>query len=138
MHMGVDFCTLLQNKLDLSLNSLHTIWMTSDQVACHINHLINAKKRYHKVKKEIKLYFVYCLRFKESYFRFSASWGTLQANIRKHKPACPLVEFASNRCACRYRLLADETSQELLWGKETSLNKVQCFVSQLKSYYSVP
>lgn len=88
--------------------------------------------------KKKSSYFVSCLRFKESYFPFAASWGTLQANIRKHKPACPLVEFASNRCACRYRLLADETSQELLWGKETSLNKVQCFVSQLKSYYTVP
>ena len=54
---------------------------------------------------------------------FSVSWRTFPSNEWKYEPARALVVDSANRYLTHHRLLADETSQELLRGQETRLTK---------------
>lgn len=58
------------------------------------------------------------------FVRPTVSWGALSHDQREHEPASPLVVHRADTHSHCDGHLADETSQELLWGQETGVKRV--------------
>lgn len=71
------------------------------------------------------------------FFLLSVSWGTLQTNQWEHQSEGSVVVYRPDADPGGHWFLANETSQELLWGQEISIELYLDFLKiVIVSWYS--